>query len=183
MCRTSKSSRFKVGCFASLEAKSNTSESGSSQCQVVTMKSSLATSTAYPVRSRAVQSDELVREMAKSGDSGDAHEIAVALRAAWQHLDALRGTPKRNGHPGTPFAEDFQLVGSSDEDLVDPPLPQHLPVVRDLSIDAALPVVDFVCEERGALVDDEAISYLVDEVVQFYRNLAVEAGWIDANPD
>ena len=81
MCRTSKSSRFKVGCFASLEAKSNTSESGSSRCQVVTMKSSLATSTAYPVRSRAVQSDELVREMAKSGDSGDAHEIAVALRA------------------------------------------------------------------------------------------------------
>lgn len=42
----------------------------------------------------------VVRDMAKSGDFRDAHEIAVALREVWQHLDALLPSLPQPAHAG-----------------------------------------------------------------------------------
>ena len=56
----------------------------------------------------------------------------------------LRRAPACERRSGIPFPKNFQLVGDSGEDLVNPPLLKHLAVVCNLPMDAALSVVQSV---------------------------------------
>jgi len=106
-----------------------------------------------------------------------------ATPAARDVAQLLSRTTKRERHPGAPLVKDLQLVGDTGEDFVDPPLLEHAPVVCDFSIDATVSVVDLVCEEGDALFENESVSDLVNEVVKFYGDFAVEACGVNADLD